>query len=367
MPASRVRLRLLVALLAAAAARAPAATPAAVPEALAAFQAEVSPVILARRPVPAKHWRQIEPAVHRLALAHADRLAALDAPARAAVLADLAAFIDARRAAAGPAAVLAPDRAVIGLLDPTRGLGPREITAIATAYGCAPQTILKQDAPGETLDSVAADFLAAVQAVAAAGAPATVIVLGHGLPTEIQSYRIPVERLAAALLDGAAARPGAAVDLGHLVLVCDDCFSADFLENLCASLAAGCRARGLALQSVPVCVAGTNHGRVGHAVDGEKFVPFFWRDVLELYFIRRPHPPAVVLRHFFDNVDAMMYGHGRAPVMQGADVVGWRLVDPDLVQDPVVIVPLDEPALAELRRILGLPAATPLPPWLDVG
>jgi hypothetical protein len=42
-------------------------------------------------------------------------------------------------------------------------------------------------------------------------------------------------------------------------------------------------------------------------------------------------------------------------------------VDPEQVQDPVVLVPLGPDALAALRKILGLPADAPLPRWLDVG
>ncbi|MFM9058385.1 MAG: hypothetical protein ACKOSQ_04590 [Planctomycetaceae bacterium] len=361
----------LVALVAAATASraaAPVAPPAAIPADFTAFQTDVSPTILARRPVPAKHWRQIEPAVHQLALAHIATLVALDDDARAATLAALAGFIDTRRTAAATTPVLAPRRTVIGLLDPARGLDPQEITALAAAYDCDPVTVFKKDGADETLESVAGEFLAAVRAAAAA-APATVIVLGHGLPTEIQSYHIPFGRLADALLDGAAARagPGNAIDLGGMVIVCDDCFSADFLVNLCTALEARCRDRGLPPGAPPTCIAGTGHGRVGHADVGAKFVPHFWRDVIELYFIRRPRPTAVTLGNFLENVDAMMYGYGRAPVMNGGNLAGWRLVDPELVQDPVVIVPLDAADLAELRRILGLPADALLPCWLEIG
>ena len=98
-----------------------------------------------------------------------------------------------------------------------------------------------------------------------------------------------------------------------------------------------------------------------------KFVPHFWKDVIELYYVRRPHPKAVVLRNFFENVDNMMYGYGRVPIMQGTDITGWNLVEPALVQDPVVFVPLDEAEQAELRATLGLPADAPLPRWLDIG
>ncbi|MFM8434738.1 MAG: hypothetical protein ACKOBP_05240, partial [Planctomycetia bacterium] len=267
--------------------------------------------------------------------------------------------------------VLAPGRAVIGLLDPNRGLDPKQITAIASAYDCTP-TVFKQDADGETIAGVADEFLAAVRAAAAATTPATIVVLGHGLPTEIQSYSIRYERLADALLEGALRQPTAAagdqaVDLGHLVLVCDDCFSADFLVNLLTAIEARCRDRNHSLASLPICVAGTNHGRVGFADVRGKFVPHFWKDVIELYFIRRPRPQQVVLRNIFENVDHMMYGYGRTPIVEGATVRGWRLVDPAAVQDPVTFVPLDAAAGAELRGILGLPADAPPPRWLDIG
>ena len=340
---------------------------AAIPPDLPTFQRDVSPAILAARPCDAKHWRQIEPAVQHLALQHADRLADLDDDARVATLAKLAEFIDRVRTRAGTRPVLAPGRHVIGLLDPDTGLGPKEVTTIAEAYGGTKQ-VFKKDEAGETLDTVADAFLAAVRDAAAGAAPVTIVVLGHGLPTEIQSYHIRFERVADALIDGAARRGGGTtVDLGDLVLVCDDCYSADFSINLLGCIQARCRDRGLALASLPVCIAGTNRDRYGLADFGAQFVPHFWKDVVELYFVRRPRPKAVVLRHFFENVDNMMYGYGRVPIMQGTTITGWNLVEPALVQDPVVFVPLEDDDVTALRAILGLDAAAPLPRWLDVG
>jgi hypothetical protein len=63
----------------------------------------------------------------------------------------------------------------------------------------------------------------------------------------------------------------------------------------------------------------------------------------------------------------MMYSHGRAPILDGTAITGWRLVDPNAVQDPVTFVPLDDQGRAELRAILGLPADAPIDSWLDVG
>ena len=361
----------LLAGVAAAADALPVIAPAISPD-FAAFQRDESPRIRAARPAfEAKHWRQIEPAVFALAQAHADRLTTLDDATRTATLAALADFIDSRRTAAAQRPVLAADRRVIGLLDPARGLDPQEIETIATAYRARP-TVFKQDpATGQSRADVAAAFLDAVREGAASHKPTTVVVLGHGLPTEIQSYSIPVAALATALMPEptatASATSHAPVDLSQLVLICDDCFSADFLVNLLNTLEETCRDRGLALDSLPTCIAGTSHGRYGHAAVGEKFVPHFWRDVIELFYVRLPRPETVTLSGFFNGVDSMMYGYGRVPVFEGGRIVDWRLVDPDLVQDPIVFLPLDADDLAELRRLLGLPADAPLAGWLDAG
>jgi len=345
-------------------AAAPAADAGPVPADFAAFEAGLGRTVAAKLPGSPKHWRQIAPAVHHLATQHAAALAGMNETDRLAAVVSLAGFIDAHRRAAAATPVLADGRTVIGLLDPAQGLGPREITAIADAYGCE-STIFKKEAAEQTLDGVANEFLAAIAAAVGAGKPTTVIVLGHGLPTEIQSYHIRFERLAKAVLDGAGG--SGPIDLSRLVIICDDCFSADFQINLLDELTREADRRGRGIASLPACIAGTNRACVGHADVGEKFVPHFWRDVIELYFIRKPLPAAVTLGDFFEKVDNMMYGYGRVPIVEDGRVSGYRLVDPEMVQDPVVFVPLGADDLAALRKILGLPADAPLPRWLDAG
>jgi hypothetical protein len=338
------------------------------PATLDIFAQHSSPLVAARLETTPKHYRQIEPSLFHLAKAHARRIAALPADQQTDLLVNLARFIDEKRTTAGDVAVIAPGRPIVGLLDPDRGLDPKELTALASAYSTT-ATVHKKDGAGETIASVADDFLTAVGATAAAAAPATIVVLGHGLPTQIQSYAIPCERLADALLDGAAhhATGDEALDLSHLVLVFDDCYSADFSLNLAAALEQACRSRGRTLASLPFMIAGTNRDCVGHADFGEKFVPHFWRDVIELFYVRRPRPRQVTLRDFFEKVDNMMYGYGRATAVARDGTVTYRLVDPGLCQDPVVFVPLDDADLASLRKILGLPADAPLPRILDIG
>ncbi len=340
---------------------------------LEAFQQTLSPAVSARLETTPKHYRQIEPSLYYLAATHAAPIEALPPDEQVALLVKLARFIDARRTAAADCVVLGPGRGVIGLLDPDRGLDPREVTTIARAYGSSP-TVYKRADNGETIQTVADEFLTAVSHAAAGDTPTTIVVLGHGLPEEIQSYAIPCDRLADAFLPPAdtSATPAAQeqakpVDLSHLVLVCDDCYSADFSINLAAALEKKCRGRSLLLASLPVMIAGTNRNCVGHADFGAKFVPHFWKDVIELYYIRRPRQETITLRDFFEKVDNMMYGYGRAPRVNGDGTVSYRLVDPELCQDPVVFVPLTDGDLAELRGILGLPADAPLPRLFDIG
>jgi hypothetical protein len=340
------------------------AQPSAAPTDLAAFETGIGREVATSFGGTAKQWRQIAPSVYHLAQDHAAALASFDDTRRAKTLVGLAEFIEAKRQAVRDVPVLAPGRSVIGLLDPDRGLGPKEITAIADAYGCE-STIYKKNGDEQSLDDVAEVFLEGVTAAVTSGKPTTVIVLGHGLPTEIQSYHIRFERLAKAVLDGVASED--AVDLSQIVIICDDCFSADFAIKLLNEIAAESRRRGLRLVSLPVCIAGTNRNRVGFVSVSEKFVPHFWRDVIELYFIRQPRPKAVTLGNFFENVDNMMYGYGRAPIVEDGHVTDYRLIDPKLVQDPVVFVPLDDEDLAKLRTLLGLEPDAPLPPWLDIG
>ena len=334
------------------------------------FDAAQRDRVRARLDVSDRHYRQIEPTLAHLVATQGTHLAALDADARTSRLVDLADFIDRLREAHADDEVIGADRALVGLLDPDPGLAPKEITALADAYG-AEATIFKRRSADDSISAVATRFLAAVEAAAAGSAPTTIVVLGHGLPEEIQSYSIPVDRLAAVLVAGAGARPPATgprrLDLSHLVLVCDDCYSADFLTNLGRAIERQGAAAGLTTAALPACIAGTSYGRVGRADVAATFVPHFWKDVIELYYIRRPRPAAVTLGDFFETVDNMMYGYGRVPVVEDGRVAGYRTVDPDAVQDPVVFVSLTDDDLATLRRLLGLPADAALPRLFDIG
>ena len=63
----------------------------------------------------------------------------------------------------------------------------------------------------------------------------------------------------------------------------------------------------------------------------------------------------------------MMFGYGRRPIIQGSRVVGYRLINPEMVQDPVVFVPLSDADLDALRKVLGLQKEVACDHFLDIG
>ena len=82
---------------------------------------------------------------------------------------------------------------------------------------------------------------------------------------------------------------------------------------------------------------------------------------------RRPRPTKITLGDFFEKVDNMMFGYGRRPIIQGSRVVGYRLIDPTMVQDPVVFVSLSEADLVTLRNLLDLQENATCDFFLDIG
>lgn len=316
--------------------------------------------------------RQIAPSVRWTLVDHADAIGRLPQDRQRRSIGELAAFIVEARRKHAATVVIGPGRPITALLDPDQGLDPKQITALAAAYRTTAD-VLKLHGK-QTLADVSDAFLGAIADRASAEQPATIVVVGHGLPKEIQSYAIPVDRVASALVDGAIRRVkagnsegGASVDLSHLVLLFDDCFSADFCLNLARGIRSDAERRGASLRSLPVLIAGANRDRYGLVNIGEKFVTHYWESVIELYFVRKPHPAAVTLGDFQGHVDNFMYGYGRAPVFEGTRIVSHRLVDPDLVQDPVCFLPLTADEVERLRSILGLAGQDDLLPLIDAG
>jgi hypothetical protein len=331
------------------------------------FQRAMRPYILARPQHSPADWRAIESSLYYFVLDHKLFFRSLTTAQQYEFVGRLADVIRQKRQESARRVIFGPETSVIALLDPDRGLQRRQIDTLVRQYG-AHADIFKAEQSGKTVAQVADDFLAAMRDVAAHRAPATIVVLGHGLPSEIQSYAISDEYLAEALLARAAGGgQNKAVDLSHLVFIFDDCFSADFVINLHAALERQSQRLGLTLESPPVMISSVNRTRVGYAKVDELFVPRFWEAVIQLFYVNKPLPDQVTFGDLRERVDRYMYGYGRAPIVEGGRVVDYRLVDPEQIQDPVFFVPLKKSEVDDLRKRLGLPAMPPLPAFLDAG
>lgn len=335
-----------------------------------AFEAAATPLVSPDIRRDARLWRQIAPSVRWILVDHADDFRRLPAARQREAVGEVAAFLVDLRKRHASRPVIGAGRPITALLDPDRGLDPKQITGLAAAYGTT-ATVFKQQGD-RTRKEVAAAFLEALGTLARDGSPATVVVIGHGLPKEIQSYSIPVQDVARGLVRGGAAGrakggDASAIDLGHLTLAFDDCFSADFCRNLAAGIQRDAESRGLAVASLPVMIAGANRDRYGLVDVGEKFVTRFWDSVIELYYVRKPRPAAVTIADFQGPVDNFMYGNGRAPIFDGTRVAGYRLVDPAQVQDPVCFLPLTPDDVRAVRRSLGMAEDAPVLPIIDAG
>jgi len=63
----------------------------------------------------------------------------------------------------------------------------------------------------------------------------------------------------------------------------------------------------------------------------------------------------------------MMFGYGRSPIIQGSHVIGYRLTNREMIQDPVVFVPLNDTDIKALREALDLKKEDTCDLFLDIG
>ena len=322
-------------------------------ESLAQFQSVFQTFIDANLKTVPMQWRQIQPSVYWCLKSHSKLFARMSRSEQEALIEEIAHYIVMLRQDSSQYVVLGKGRTIIALLDPEQGLDRKQITALASAYQCEAQVYKRTG--DALLEEVAEEFVAALTDAVKKNQPTTVVVLGHGLPEEIQSYHISYQRVAAAVVAAARARSGVdstKLDLENIVLIFDDCYSTDFVINLAHSMESVSKTSGSSIVSMPVMIAGANRNQLGHADVGTKFVTHFWDSAIELFFIRKPVPRTVTVRDFLERVDRYMLGFGRTPVIQNNRVIDYRDTDPVLFQDPVFFVPLNEMHRKELREIL---------------
>jgi hypothetical protein len=174
---------------------------------------------------------------------------------------------------------------------------------------------------------------------------------------------ISVDELADALL-AATTRQGRTqrLDLSKIdgMFLC--CFAADFSWNLLAKLNQGAKEAGIEVVLPNSMVASCARNR-------KSFGAVFW-EALGEYRVRVSEvaKPALDLGTVLDFVDRNLYSFGRQPTFDAQNrVIGWKVVDPDRLQDPTVMVPLQDTDMEELRQILQLTPDRSMPSLVEIG
>jgi hypothetical protein len=319
-------------------------------------------------------WYRFLPAMHHLLLQHREHFGSLAPRDQAATIVRLGDYLIERRREIAAAPLLCPGRKVLMLFG-GEDLFESRCAKAATAFGAdleflRPQASGRATEPyehGGTPVEVKTTFLNRVTEIARSGQPATIVVWCHGEPESFQvseGVNVSVGELADALL-AAATRQGhkQKLDLSKLdgMFLC--CFSADFSWNLLAKLVQNAKQTGTEIVLPNSMVASCARNRKAYGI-------VFWRAIAE-YHIRTggaAGSPALDVGAILGFVDRNLYGYGRQPTFDAQNhVVGWKVIDPDRLQDPTVIVPLHDADRATLRQILRLPPQSNLPPFMEVG
>lgn len=321
-----------------------------------------------------KEWRSLEPSVYRFLLEHQSYFGSLSADEQISFVNKLADFLIQRRRKLADMMVIGPGRPIIALLDEGRGTQRDHVEKLAAALKTRAKTFRVDDRQ----DAVQAvdGFLAAVAEAAGRGKPSTIVMLGHGLPREFciaSTTNVYVRQIAAALVTGSVANAkDGRIDLSPLCLVVDACYSGDFTLNLAKSIEEEAQSRAFAVNALPVLVSSAGRDQLAHGAAGSRNYPFFWNAIAGFYVdqqqVHQKTLERITLGNLFQDVDRRLYGLGRTPMLDsGAKVIGWRVVDKDMIQDPAFLVPLSDEEAQDLRELLGLPHALQRPLLLDLG
>ena len=329
------------------------------------------------RTVPAD-WYRFLPAMHHLLLQHQKHFRSLDLPTQAAMIVRLADYMLEKRQEIAAAPLLSPGRKVLMLFG-EEDLFESRCAKVAPAFG-ADLEFLRPEPSGKTRPQITESFehrgtpadiktafLNRVTEIARSGQSATIVVWCHGEPESFEvgeGVNISVGELADALL-AAATRQGhkQKLDLSKLdgMFLC--CFSTDFSWNLLAKLTQNAKQTGteMVLPSSMVASCARNRKAYGSV---------FWQAITE-YHIRTGETAGgsvLDLGAILGFVDRNLYGYGRQPTFDAQNrVIGWKVIDPDRLQDPTVIIPLRDADMGAIRQILQLPPQSNLPPFIEIG
>jgi hypothetical protein len=317
-------------------------------------------------------WQALEPAAYHFLLRHKADFNQRTAETQRKLLKTLVEFLSQRREQLGEMTVIGPGRPIVALLANERATQREHVEKLAATFATTARTFRSDESNGTS--EAMGGFLDAVTEAASRGKPVTVVMLGHGLP-DVFAVRpnatVHYGTVAAALVQGAAARVEGSIDLSCVCLVMDACFSADFVINLAMAIEQQAASRGAPLASLPVFVSSSNRDRLAFGIEGSRNYCAFWHEIAAFHVDEKVYRNRTLERITFGNllneVDRRMFGRGRSPIIAGKKVIGWRIVQPDAVQDPAFFIPLKQEDLDELRQLLGLPEHVELPRLLEIG
>lgn len=199
--------------------------------------------------------------------------------------------------------------------------------------------------------------------MAVAGKPATIVVWSHGLPDVFEvsdGVRITSTELAAAM---SPMRDATAADLSKIDCIFNFCYSTDFAVDLLTKL--GHRTEPSGTKALPnSVVASCARQRLSYGY-------VFWSALSEYYVLAKSSAtaqPVVDLGTILGYVDNKLYSYGRQPIFDAQNhLTGWKVTEPDRLQNPTVLVPLQDSEVEELREILRLRKDDDVPAFVQIG
>ena len=326
---------------------------------------------------PPEDWYRILSAMHNLLVQHQGHFRSLDRRAQAAVIVRLGDFLLRKRKEKSADRLMGPGRKVLAIFrendhfESRRREGRAGIRRGLEFFRAAPPggtaAIKESFEHGGTPAEVKTAFWRRVAEIVREGKPATIVVWSHGSSTAFDvsdQVCISSRELADAMLSAGCGGREPKADLSRTDLMFIFCCSADYSCDLLARLQQSARESRTRLVLPNSITASCARRRKSIGI-------VFWHGLSEYYVrlkLAGTQRPVLDLGAILGFVDRNIYTFGRKPVFDAQSrIIAWRVVDPELLQNPTVVVPLDDADRRELRQLLQLPKETALPSCLQIG
>ncbi len=343
------------------------------------FQSAVMAQLRARKSKPLAEWERIGSAVYEFTLHYRSRFEKYSAESQWAFFVRLYRFILRKRSEKSKMVVLGPNQTALLLLN--SGLDQERFKKRVAVFGGQVEIFKVDERRGKTNVQVKQAFLKRIGELVKAGKPTTIMAVTHGNLEAIGlagnrlffDGQITYGELARTLVRSASEQDQHdRVDLSKLVWMCDACESGNFTENMAGAISQLARQKELQLVSQPTLVAAGSRGQMTWGYDAGSV---FWDSLAEVAIRRgldgpkkdRNKKTPLMLGDILGAVDRHMYGQGRTPIWsKNSDILGFKVIDPERVQDPIIWIPLTDKDIQELHDELKIPKDDLLP-FLQIG